>query len=110
MVIIFTRYFICFSVSDHDRLADTNGDLFIIECEVKYPLRCGGMKPCNDRFISVVFRTINSSPPELFLSISFTVGLTLNVELIFLSINGTIVTTPTNITTNGMCSVLFYIR
>ncbi len=92
----------CFSVLDYNGLMDNNTDLFVIECEVMYPILCGRFKICNDRFISVVYRTIYSGPPELSYSISFTIGLTLDVQLIFISINETIVTAPTNTTTNGV--------
>ncbi|UJR11746.1 hypothetical protein I4U23_015927 [Adineta vaga] len=85
--------------SDSDQIIDRNGDFFVIECEVIYPIGCGHMKMCNDRFSSVVFRNVKLSPSVQSFSISFTSGVTLNVGLTFLSINATYMTIPTTITT-----------
>ncbi len=89
---------VCFSTSLGRVARDTNGDLFVIELEVKYPVTCGGWKICNDQFMNRVYLTIESAPIEVSFRISFTNGITSNVPLVFESLNQIIVKNTTTTT------------
>jgi hypothetical protein len=82
--------YLCFSASTDGGTSNTTGDMFVVELEVDYPLTCGTVKICNNHFINTVYRTIELSPPDVSFRLSFTSGITWNVQLVFESISETI--------------------
>jgi len=104
--------YLCFSASTIGDTSNTTGDLFVVEVEVNYPLTCGNVKICNNHFINTVYRTIELSPPDVSFRLSFTSGITSNVQLVFESISETINanTSSTPTTSKNELALYFHYR
>jgi hypothetical protein len=101
--------YLCFSMSTDGDTSNTTGDLFVVELDVDYPLTCGTVKICNNHFITIVYRTIELSPPEVSFRLSFTSGITSNVQLVFESINETINTNTSSTPTTSKTLLFIFI-
>jgi len=101
--------YLCFSMSTDGDKSNTTGDLFVVELDVDYPLTCGTVKICNNHFIDTVYRTIELSPPDVSFRLSFTSGITSNVQLVFESISETINTNTSSISTTSKNLLFIFI-
>jgi hypothetical protein len=101
--------YLCFSGLTVGNTSNTTGDLFVVEIEVNYPLRCGTVKICNNHFINTIYRTIELSPPDVSFRLSFTSGITSNVQLVFDSINEAINANTSSTPTTSKNSFFIFI-
>ncbi len=101
--------YICFSASTNGATSNTTGDVFVVEVEVNYPVTCGGVIICNNRFINAVYKTIESTPPEVSFHLSFTNGISSDLQLVFESLNQTINSNTSSTLTNSKNSLFIFI-
>jgi hypothetical protein len=101
--------YICFSASTDGGTSNTTGDLFVVEVEVNYPVTCGGVIICKNRFINSVYKNIESTPTEVSFHLSFTNGISSDVQVAFESLNQTINANTSSTLTISKSSLFIFI-
>jgi len=101
--------YICFSASTDGGTSNTTGDVLVVEVVVNYPVTCGGVITCKNRFINTVYKNIQSTPPEVSFHLSFTNGISLDVQVAFESLNQTINTNTSSTLTISKNSLFIFI-